>query len=454
MKIRTRLTLQNTFVVAAVFLLCMVMIYVISDYNRSYRFYRELRNEAVTRVNLFLMEKIDMEAVEAAYSPDRKFPGNIVLNVYDTDLRRLYHNRAEAEEAGGDVLASVPGKKYVEFKLGKQQGIGILHHFKNRDYVVTATAYDADGMANLSRLLETLVILFIIGLTLLFLVCYYLAYHSLRPIREIVREVENITEQHIHKRLPVASAGDELGELATAFNDLLGRMETSFDSQKMFVSNVSHEMRTPLAAIIAGLDISLQKERTAEEYKSTINDALLDARRMNKLIDGLLNLAKASYHKEEIKKQRIRLDEMLLDARANILRAHPDYQIEIVFEEDSDDDDRLVTVEGNLYLLTIAFSNLIENNCKYSADNSSFIQISYWDKLAIVRLSDSGIGMSEKDKENMFTLFYRGERDKVVEGHGIGMALSQRIIHLHEGNITVYSEEGRGTTFVIELPHI
>ena len=235
---------------------------------------------------------------------------------------------------------------------------------------------------------------------------------------------------------------------------MLERLEVSFNSQKMFVSNVSHEIRTPLAALIAELDLSLQKERTGEQYRQAMQNVLQDARRMNSLVDGLLNLAKADYQKEQIKMQEIRLDELLLDVREVILRAHPEYHIDLLFEQEEADDDRMITVRGNLYLLNIAFSNLIENNCKYSADKSSFVQISYWDKWTIVRLSDAGIGMSETDKQHLFTLFYRGEQDKKVGGHGIGMTLSQKIIHLHQGNISVHSQQGEGTTFVVELPHV
>ena len=97
---------------------------------------------------------------------------------------------------------------------------------------------------------------------------------------------------------------------------------------------------------------------------------------------------------------------------------------------------------------------IIENNCKYSANHTSIVQISFWDKSAIVRLSDNGFGMSEIDKQNLFNLFYRGEDEKKVEGHGIGMTLSHKIISLHGGNIAVYSERGKGTSFVVELPHI
>lgn len=269
----------------------------------------------------------------------------------------------------------------------------------------------------------------------------------------VMRIRNGATEFDPDRRLPVKNAKDELGELALAFNALLSRLETSFNAQKTFVSNVSHELRTPLAALIAELDLALQKERNEEEYRKAIHHALQDAARMTKLIDGLLNLAKADYRQEQIKMEAIRLDELLLDVRALLLRAHPDYRIELLFERE-EDDDRMITVEGNLYLLTIAISNLIENNCKYSEDHTSCVHISYWDEWAILRFSDSGSGMSEEELHNLFTLFYRGEQESMAEGHGIGMALAQKIVQLHHGEIAAHSEPGQGTTFIVELPHI
>ena len=105
----------------------------------------------------------------------------------------------------------------------------------------------------------------------------------------------------------------------------------------------------------------------------------------------------------------------------------------------------MITVKGNLYLLSIAFSNLIENNCKYAADRSSCIQISYWEKWTIVRFSDDGVGMTED---------YRGKDHMQVDGYGIGLALTHKIITMHNGNILVHTKQGEGTTFVVELPHI
>lgn len=456
MKIKTRLTLQNTWIIATVFLLCMVMIYLISEQTRSKTFFHNLKSEAITKAHLFLKNQVDAQTMQSIYLNNRKFINEVEVAVYNTDFQMLYHDAIQNDIVKEDrkMIDYILNKKEIEFYIGRYQAVGMVYSFAGKDYIVTAAAYDGYGYDNIDELKENLILLFIVGLTLLFAACYFLAYTSLKPIRDITREAENITALYMDKRLPIKNEKDELGELCMTFNELLDRLEVSFQSQKMFVSNVSHELRTPLAALIAELDLSLQKERTEQEYQKAIQNALEDAKRMTKLIDGLLNLAKAGYQKEQIKMQEIRLDELLLDTRELILKAHPEYHIELIFEQEEADDDRQIIVKGNLYLLNIAFSNLIENNCKYSADHSSFVQISYWKEWTIIRLSDDGIGLSETDKQNLFTLFYRGEQDKTIEGHGIGMALSQKIIHLHQGHITVHSEQNKGTTFVVELPHI
>jgi len=122
--------------------------------------------------------------------------------------------------------------------------------------------------------------------------------------------------------------------------------------------------------------------------------------------------------------------------------------------EQEAEEDNVLTVIGNSYLLTTAFVNLVENNCKYSSNRTSSVLIAYWEQWAIIRLSDNGVGMSDVDKENLFKLFYRGENKNIAPGNGIGMTLTQKIIHLHKGELTVSSHKDEGTTFVVKLPHI
>ncbi len=456
MKIKTVLTIKTTLVTALVFVLCLSLIYIVSSHNRSKSFYHDLRREAVTKAHLFLSGQVDAESMQSIYTNNRKFINEVEVAVYDTSFRMLYHDAVQNDIVKEDsaMIVHIVHDRELEFYVVDYQAIGMLYSYGGKDYVITAAAYDGYGYDNLYNLSFTLAIMFVSGLALLFVSGYFLAGSALEPIRNIVSEAETITASNINNRLSVRNEKDELGELSITFNNLLDRLEHSFVSQKMFVSNVSHELRTPLAALMAELGICLQKERTSEQYRSVIENVMHDARKMSRLIDGLLNLAKVDYGKEHINMQEIRLDELLIDVRECILKAHPEYKIELVFGSDDMDEDRFITVMGNSYLLNIAFSNLMENNCKYSPDKTSIVQISYWDKYSVVRFSDNGNGLSDKDKENIFTLFYRSERVKNTEGHGIGMALSQKIITLHQGEIDVNSDKVKGTTFIVKIPHM
>ncbi|MEG2219650.1 MAG: ATP-binding protein, partial [Muribaculaceae bacterium] len=351
------------------------------------------------------------------------------------------------------MIENIIKEKEINFYIDNYQAIGFVYTFKDKEYIITASAYDGYGYTNRNMLWEWLILFVLLALIIVVVIGYLFAKSALIPIRDISKKAEEITATQINKRLPVKNEKDELGELSVAFNALLERLEKSFKSQKMFVSNVSHELRTPMAALITQLDISLLKERTADEYKLAINDALSDANRVVKLINGLLDLVKSDYEQEQIKMSNIRLDELLIDSIDLVLKAHNDYHVELIFEQEADDDS-VITISANIYLLTIALVNLIENNCKYSSNHTSLIQISYWEEHTIVRFSDNGVGMSENDKKKIFQLFYRGENKGDVAGHGIGMALTQKIISLHKGEISVYSKEGEGTTFLIRLPHV
>ncbi|HXB09122.1 MAG TPA: HAMP domain-containing sensor histidine kinase, partial [Puia sp.] len=227
----------------------------------------------------------------------------------------------------------------------------------------------------------------------------------------------------------------------------------SFEAQKQFVSNISHELRTPMAAIIGELEIAAKKDRTNAEYEQMNHLLLHDARRVVRLSNGLLDLARASYDQAEIAFKEMRLDELLLDTRQAILKGNPDYGINIIFEREIEDDD-YISVKGNEYLLKVAFTNLIENGCKFSADHQSAIAISFHARNTILRFSDNGIGISPEDITQIFTPFYRGANRNYAEGHGIGLPLTNKIIHLHQGTLAVSSRVNEGTTFTVELPHL
>lgn len=455
MKIRTSLTLKYAGITILLFIVFAGAIFYLSERSRSNAFYRDLKSEAITKAHLFLNDKVDAETMQSIYLNNKQFIDEVEVAVYNPKFEILYHDALTNDivKENAEMIKQILEKREINFTVDKYQAVGLVYPFQGNEYIVTAAAYDGYGYLNRNMLWEWLLLFAVIAVIIVVVVGYFFAGNALAPIRDIIKNAEDITALHIDKRLPVRDKRDELGELSITFNALLDRLEKSFKSQKMFVSHVSHELRTPMAALITQLDILSLKDRSVSEYKVAINNALIDADRVVRLINGLLDLAKSDYEQGQIKMQEVRMDELLIDAIDLVLKAHPEYHVELIFEQEADDD-TVITVLANSYLLTIALVNLIENNCKYSLNHTSLVQISFWEHQTIVRFSDSGIGMSDKDKENLFKLFYRGDNRGDVAGHGIGMALTQKIINLHKGEIAVYSKEGEGTTFVIKLPHI
>ena len=455
MKIRNHLALYYSGITAIVLIFILSFIYVFSEQSRSKEFYRDLKKEAITKANLFLDNRVDAETMQSIYLNNREFINEVEVAIYNKTATLLYHDAIEIDiiKETPYMIEQILERGVIEFYQDQYQAIGIVYTFKGVEYVVTAAAYDGYGYAKQSALQIILLFSAIIGLGLLLIMGYLLAKRALNPVSRIVKEAERITASNLDLRIPVINKKDELGELSMTFNRMLDRLEKAFESQKQFVSNVSHELRTPMAALIAELELALLKERSINEYKQAIEHALNDAKRVTKLSEGLLNLAKANYEPEQIKMEEVRLDELLLDARSLVLKANPNFKVDLLFEQESDDPN-LITVFGNSYLLKIAFVNLIENNCKFSDNKSSLIQISFWDKSSIIRFTDTGIGINPADFKELFTPFYRGSNRDYAKGHGIGLTLSYNILQIHQGSLAIHSEVNSGTTYIIEIPHI
>jgi len=456
MKIRYKLTVRYTGVTAIIFSLFVLFVYFFSEHSRENEFYRDLTREAVTKANLFLSGQSDAETMQSIYKNNRQFIDEVEVAIYTPDFDLLYHDAQDIDivKETPELISSTMRKLGLRFYEGDYQALAMVYAFKGKDYIITAAAYDGYGYAKLESLTTLLFVLWIVGLIILAFIGYLLARGALHPVSRIVDEVDAITDLCLNTRLVVKKEHDELDELSETFNQMLNRLEQSFNNQKMFVSNVAHELRTPLASLITELEVALLREqRTTDEYKTVITNTLTDAQNLKHLITGLLDLAKANYDVSQIATEELRLDELLLDARETVLKANKDYSIDLIFDQDANDES-LITVKGNEYLLKTAFVNLMENNCKFSDNKSSDVQISFYGKNSIIRLADSGLGIPADEIDKIFTPFYRGANSIRIKGQGIGMALTQKIVLLHNGTITVHSHIGEGTTFVVKIPHI
>lgn len=455
MKIRTKLTLRYSIITAVILLLFSVIIYIAMEHRREREFFNDLKKEAITRANLFLENKVDATTMHSIYLNNQEALDEIQVAIYIEPFNLIYHDANEIDliKETPELIQEIRKAKEYFFYQGRNQAVGLVYENGEKAYVITAINFDGYGYAKMIYIRNLLIAMFIISILVLLGIGYILAKGALRPFSNIIHKVEGITASNLNIRIEQSASQDEIGELIQTFNKMLCRLEQSFDSQRMFVSNVSHELRTPLAALVSELEITMFKERTAEQYRGTIERALEDSRKLVKLSGGMLDMARASYDAAQISLKNVRIDEVLLDARELVTRANDAYCIDMLFECESEDE-AMVTVVGNEYLLRTAFVNLMENNCKFSENRTSIVRISYFEQKSIIRFSDTGVGISEADIEQLFTPFYRGENRNYAAGNGIGMALVQKIIAIHLGTIQVNSHLGEGTVFTIEIPHI
>ncbi|WP_288428065.1 ATP-binding protein [uncultured Spirosoma sp.] len=455
MRIRTRLSLLFTSIMALVLLAFALTIYVSYADYREEEYYKRLRQQALTKLHLLLDARVSARTLRVIYAntPNALFQEEVA--VYKLPFHLLYHDDRTGDfvKETTNLLKQIEQQGEIRFMQRGHQVVGFRYQHQGQLYIVTAAAYDEYGLSKLDNLRTTLILTYLGSLLVIALLSRLLARQALNPMADVVRQVGDITATSLHRRVPEGDGHDEIAELAVTFNQMLDRLEQSFVSQQQFVSNVAHETRTPLAAIIAELDLTRTRPRSAEAYEQAIDRTLTDARRLTRLTAGLLDLAKANYDPSEITFRPVRLDELLVDVRSGLLKGYPDWIIDIRFDQESENDHYL-TVSGNEYLLSVALTNLIENAGKFSADHHAVVTIAFHDPHCLLRISDRGIGISSTDLPRIFEPFYRGRNARIADGNGIGLALTRRIVSLHGGTIRVQSMLGEGTTITVELPHV
>lgn len=450
MKIRLKLTLLFAGLFAALLLVFSLVIYVSNVRQREEGYFERLRQLAITKTRLLVEANVDPSVLQVIYKNSLNSLPQEEVAVYDTAFHLLYHdaNNIDRVKETRQTIDSILVLKEVHFYVEDLQAIGFIYRFQGKPYVITAAARDEEGLSRLKTLRMTLAVGFAVAILFTLLAGRLFARKALRPVSDMVGQVSEITASRLDLRVPAGNGKDEIAELAFTFNRMLERLERSFEAQKQFVSHISHELRTPLAALIAELEISTLKGRSPEEYRETIQLILQDARKISKLATDLLDLAKASYDQSGITFRELRPDEVLLDARQSILRSDPSYRVEIVYDKEIEEGD-CIAITGNEYLLKVAFSNLMENACKFSINHQCTVRIGFHAGGMILQFSDTGIGIPTGDLPHIFEPFYRGGNKKYASGNGIGLSLTQRIIQLHRGTITVESRVQEGTTFTV-----
>lgn len=378
---------------------------------------------------------------------------NKTAQAYDNNNNEVYRY----SDVPNDTLKISPGilkqtreKGKLFFALGKKEVVLYNYNTPEGKFVILSAAEDFDGKANLQKLLQIILFSFALGLIFIIITAYLFSGRLLLPIKKMTAEVEDITAQNLTRRIHTGSSKDEWYMLAQTLNGLLNRLQESFDMQKRFISNASHELSTPLTSISSQLEVSLQREREAGEYKRVMQSIYHDVHHMSKLTQVLLQFAKASGTEAGLELNLVRLDEIILHLPSEIAKMDKQFSVSIEFGNLPDNPEKLL-VFGNETLLVTAIKNIVANACKYSPDHRAAVLLEVKDQNIIVSIQDKGKGIPQSELNKVFQPFYRVE-DNIGSGSGLGLALADRIIKLHKGTVDVKSKLNAGTEFKIYLP--
>lgn len=331
--------------------------------------------------------------------------------------------------------------------------IGQSFKHRNKDYIAIASAKNHYVVHYLGFLKRTLITCMILSIFFSMIFSFYLSKTLFKPILKITGKVKEISSENLHLRLEPQPGNKELNELVETFNTMLTRIETSFETQNHLIGNVSHELRTPLTSIMGEADVALSINRTAEEYKETLDIILDEAEKLDKKIKALLLIAQTGFDGKIQKIDRVRMDQLLWDVIETLRKIDSRNNIYLDISMLPDNPKKL-KVQGNEQLLHLAVANIISNGCKYSDFQKVKVSLGATDTDLYIIVKDIGIGIPESEMNKIYDPFFRASNTQNYEGYGIGLPLARNIVRMHNGELLVSSQENEGTTVQMRFPTI
>lgn len=308
--------------------------------------------------------------------------------------------------------------------------------------------------AEVSRLTNVMLLAGFVLLVLAPVGGYWLAGRATAPLAEMHATAAKLRPSKLDERLPIRGTGDELDRLSRTINGLLDRIGEYLERNRQFIANAAHELRSPLAAIQSSVEVALNSERSAEEYQELLGELVEESSNLRLLVNQLLLLAESDSGTPQVGSEPVNLARLVMRSIEMFRAAAEEQQIEIIARKIEP-----ATVLGREAHLRQVVNNLIDNGIKFNHAGGTVTVSLATDLEAAVaelRVSDAGAGIPEQDLPHIFERFYRGDksrqREDVHTGSGLGLSIVHAIVSIHNGQIRVESEPGKGATFVVRLP--
>lgn len=271
---------------------------------------------------------------------------------------------------------------------------------------------------------------------------------ALSPVDRITRTAREIANGDLSKRLDLPETGDEVGRLASTFDNMIEKLETAFKKEKQFASDASHEMRTPISVIISSAEAALAGEKADHEYRETLRQILSESKRMGSMVSKLLLLSRGDDSKYKYEFEELDLGMLAEEVAGQMQESAATKAISIIYEPKEN-----AKIKADQTLMVRMLINLIDNSIKYGKEGGT-VRISFKNIEGGVEISveDNGIGISPEDLPFVFDRFYRADKSRSSEGNGLGLSIVKWIADLHNGKVSINSICGEGTLVKVILP--
>ncbi|MBO9691112.1 HAMP domain-containing sensor histidine kinase [Chryseobacterium sp.] len=449
MKLKSRLSLVFTVLFAVLLIFVLTSIYLIVKRDWRNNFLKQLEDRAYTVGHNYLAQdnftKLEFDQVL------KKLPRTLpkeTIRIYNLNFQPVFI-KDSSTTWNRKTLQKVVKNKIIYYQQGDIYVVGIYYVDNSGDYIVMAEAQNKLGEKSLKELRETMIYCFLIAILITVLLGHWFSGVSLRPIDRINKYMNKIQAKSLNTRIPVKRKRDEIGILTQSINNLLERLQESFDSQQAFVSHASHELKTPITSLIGNTEIALGKTRTPEDYQDILKGVLRDSLHMNNIISDLLTFDQLDHRNYPL--EAVSLETFIWKVTDYSSKTIPDLKFNINIQNPEYFQETYINANSNL--LELALTNIISNAHKFSG-KEILILISIEDTFVQFSITDYGIGINAEELDKITMPFYRSANAYGIKGFGLGLSLCAKIIKLHQGNLKFLSKINEGTTVTVEVPVI
>jgi signal transduction histidine kinase len=455
MNLKTKLSVNSTILFAFTVGLVLAGSFLLFKKHRQELYYERLEDSALITA-FFYFEKDEISKVDSSryqtIEIEYKKITNQSIRIYNAKTKELYLRDDIDVSLTDKDLKAIAKNRIFYFTKEDRQFTGLYYKDNQGDFIIVVSGIDTVGEQQLDALGLLFIGFYLLAIPLNFLLGRFLAKQTFRPFEDVIAKVNTITTENLHSRLemPTVSGKDEIKELITTFNYLLERLETGIKLQNNFLKNASHELKTPLTIIIGDIDVSLRHPRTNEEYENVLKSLRKDTFHLKSILEELLVLSGLELSEPQ-KMETIRIDEILWNVLEKKAIEYPDSKVSVNFDAIANDEE-LLSVYANKDMLFIALNNILDNAIKFSFPEKVNVLASSNEGKLLIKIVDKGLGISQKDQESIFELFFRSDRTRHIQGQGLGLFITMQILKLHNIELKLDSELEKGTTISLLFP--